>query len=110
VVAFVATALTLEVIAAFLQPMASWIPTLQVALAAAAVAAIYGIARYRIPTAARSMKRIMSITGSCLSANHDGCGEHLACPCSCHDDHIKRMMAWPVTVVSFDPLSAPAQP
>jgi hypothetical protein len=110
VVAFVATALALEVIAAFLQPLASWIPTLQVAIAAGVVAAIYGVARYRIPTTARSMKSIMNITGSCLSANHDGCGKHLACPCLCHDNHIQQMMARPAHVVKIDPLSAPAQP
>lgn len=109
-VAFCAIASGLEVIAAFLQPMASWIPTFQVAMAAAYVVAIYGIALLRIPKAARSMQRAMNITGSCLSANHDGCDQHLTCPCFCHDNHIKRMMAWPVDAVEAAPISAPAQP
>jgi hypothetical protein len=110
VVAFCAIALALEVVAAFLQPIASWMPTVQVALAAAYVAAIFGIALHRVPRAARSVQSAMKITGSCLSANHDGCGQHLACPCLCHDNHIKKMMAWPANEVLADPLSAPAQP
>jgi hypothetical protein len=110
VVLFCTLALGLEVVAAFLQPFASWIPTFQVGMAAAFVAAIYLIARHRIPKAARSGQSVMKVTGSCLSANHDGCEQHLSCPCFCHDDHIKRMMAWPAGVVDARPISTPAQP
>ncbi len=110
VVAFCAIALGSEVIAAFLQPFASWIPTLQVVTAAAYVLAIYLIARHRIPRAARSGQSAMHVTGSCLSANHNGCEQHLRCPCFCHDNHIKRMMAWPADAVDAGPISAPAEP
>jgi hypothetical protein len=110
VVAFVAIALGLEVVAAFLQPLASWIPTVQIALGVAYVVAIYGVALKRVPQAARSFQSAMKITGSCLSANHGGCGHHLSCPCFCHDNHIKQMMARPAAVISTNPLSAPAQP
>jgi hypothetical protein len=110
VVAFCTIALGLEVLAAFLQPFASWIPTLQVVLAAAYVVAIYLTARHRIPKATRSGQSAMKITGSCLSANHGGCEQHLSCPCFCHDDHIKRMIFWPTDAVNVTPITAPAQP
>ena len=103
-------ALGSEVVAAFLQPFASWIPTLQVVMAAAYVLAIYLIARHRIPKVARSGQSAMNVTGNCLSANHNGCEQHLSCPCFCHDNHIKRMMAWPADAVNAGPISAPAQP
>ena len=109
VVAFCAIALGLEVVAAFLQPFANWIPTLQVVMAVAYVLAIYLIARHRIPKAARSARSAMNVTGSCLSANHNGCEQHLTCPCFCHDNHIKRMMAWPADAMVPGPISAPAQ-
>jgi hypothetical protein len=102
VVACCAVALGLEVLAAFMQPYASWIPTLQVGLAAAYVVAIYLTALHRIPKAARSGQSAMNVTGSCLGANHHGCEQHISCPCFCHDNHIKRMMAWPADVVAPD--------
>jgi hypothetical protein len=110
VVAFCAVALGLEVLAAFLQPFASWIPTLQVVMAAAYVVAIYLTALHRIPKATRSVRSAMNVTGSCLSANHNHCEQHLACPCFCHDNHIKRMMAWPTDAMDAGPISVPAEP
>jgi hypothetical protein len=109
-VAICAVALGMEVLAAFMQPFASWIPTLQVVMAAAYVLAIYLIALHRIPKVARSVQSAMNVTCSCLSANHNGCEQHLRCPCFCHDNHIKRMMAWPTGTVEAGPISAPAQP
>jgi hypothetical protein len=110
VIAFCAVALGLEVLAAFLQPFASWIPTLQVGMAAAYVVAIYLIARHRIPKALRPVHSVMKVTGSCLSANHASCEQHISCPCFCHDNHIKRMMAWPATATIARPISTTAQP
>jgi hypothetical protein len=110
VVVCCAVALGLEVFAAFLQPFASWVPTVQVVLAATYVVAIYLTARRRIPKATRSGQSAMNVTGSCLSTNHNGCEQHVTCPCFCHDDHIKRMMAWPADAMNVGPFSVPARP
>jgi hypothetical protein len=87
-----------EVASAYLFPHAGWIPKVQVALAVAYLVLVGVIARHRIPTAVRKQHSVFSLTVSCICANHFRCHEHLACPCACHDHHIKRMMAWPAPV------------
>ena len=108
VVALCGVALGLEVLAAFLQPFAHWIPQAQLAVATSYAVAIYFIARHRIPKAARHEQSPFKVTGSCLSANHHGCGQHCECPCYCHDNHIKRMMVWPASSIDAGPIHSGA--
>ncbi len=85
----------LEIGAAFLRPYAAWIPTAQVAIGVTFAAGVVGAARRRIPHAVRKQQSILKLTVNCIYANHLRCLEHIECPCGCHDNHIKRMVAWP---------------
>jgi hypothetical protein len=84
-----------EVCAAALLPGEGWIPRLQIVLAITYGLGIYCLARHRIPVATRQGQSIFKLTAYCICANHFRCSDHLTCPCGCHDNHIKRMMAWP---------------
>lgn len=97
-VAFCGLVFGLEVAAAFLLPYSQWIPKLQIALAIGYALFIYTVARSRIPKAVRHQQSVFKLTVDCICANHVRCTDHLVCPCGCHDNHIKRMMAWPAPV------------
>lgn len=84
-----------EIGASFWRPYAAWIPTAQIAVAAAFGALVVWLARRRIPEAVRKQQSILNLTVNCIYTNHLRCTEHIACPCGCHDNHIKRMVAWP---------------
>ena len=104
--AYVVLALGIEVVAASLQPMTTWIATVQVAIAVVGLSGVFFIARSRVPKAVRSVGSTLKLTGRCLSANHDGCGQHLTCPCHCHDHYISDLMVMPTRVI--DPTELPS--
>ena len=94
-VAFSTLVFGVEIGAIFWRPYSAWIPTAQLAVAVAFGAWVVSAAHRRIPQATRKQQSILKLTVNCICGNHLRCIEHIACPCGCHDNHIKRMVAWP---------------
>lgn len=83
-----------EIVATAVQPVPTG-PVLLAGLGALYAAALYLVACRRIPSATRSSHQALQVTMSCVRARHSGCGEHLSCPCTCHDHHILQIMTLP---------------
>lgn len=49
-------------------------------------------ARRRVPRPFRSVKTSIAVSMSCVAGRHGRCGDHLACPCNCHDAAIHRAL------------------
>jgi hypothetical protein len=83
-----------EIVATAVQPVPTG-PVMLAALGALYAASLYLVACRRIPSATRGGQRALQVTMNCVRARHSGCGEHLACPCTCHDHHIWQIMTLP---------------
>jgi hypothetical protein len=66
--------------------------------AAGGVAGVTGLAtslaaRHRVPKPFRSIKSTIAVSLACVGGKHGRCGDHLSCPCACHDDAIHRALS-----------------
>jgi hypothetical protein len=69
-----------------------------VLFAAGGIAGLSGLAtsvaaRRRIPKPFRSVKASIAVSLTCVSGKHGRCGDHLSCPCACHDEAIHRALS-----------------